>query len=97
MKRLLLAVGLLSLSTGLAMAQREDAPRSPVTHCVYNNRIFSPGAIICISKSHQQQCIAGKVERNPANTELASWQNAKADEVGCSESWPDNAIVRQLD
>jgi hypothetical protein len=97
MKRLLVAFVFMSLSTGIAMAQREDAPRSPVTHCVYNNRIFSPGAIICISKSHYQQCAAGKVDRNPANTVLARWQDAKADEVGCSASWPENAIVRQPD
>ena len=97
MKRLLAACVFMSLSTSMAMAQREDASRSPLTHCVYNNRVFSPGAIICISKSHYQQCVAGKVDKNPANTVLARWQDAKADEVGCPASWPENAIVRQPD
>ena len=62
MKRLLVAFVFMSMSTSMATAQREDAPRSPVTHCVYNNRVFSPGAVICISKSHYQQCVAGKVD-----------------------------------
>jgi hypothetical protein len=97
MKRLLGALGFICLSTSMAMAQREEASRSPVTHCVYNNRVFSPGATICISKSHQQQCVAGKVDRNPANTVVARWQDAKADDIGCSASWPENAIVRQAD
>jgi hypothetical protein len=97
MKRLLVAFVFVSWSTSIATAQRDDASRSPLTHCVYNNRIFSPGAIICISKSHYQQCVAGKMDRNPANTVLAKWLDAKADEVGCSASWPENAIVRQPD
>jgi hypothetical protein len=97
MKRLLVAFAFMSLSINIAMAQREDASRPPLMHCVYNNKTFSPGAIICISKSHHQQCVAGKQDKNPVNTVLARWMDAKADEVGCSASWPDNAIVRQPD
>jgi hypothetical protein len=97
MKKLLVAFGFMSLATSPAMPQTDAASRPSPMHCVYNNKTFSPGAIICISKSHYQQCVAGKQDRNPANTVLAKWMDAKADEVGCSASWPDNAIVRQPD
>jgi hypothetical protein len=97
MMKLLVAFGFMSLATSLAMAQTDAASRPPLMHCVYNNRTFSPGAIICISKSHYQQCVAGKLDKNPVNTVLARWMDAKADEAGCSASWPDNAIVRQPD
>ena len=97
MNRLLLALGLIGVSSSLATAQTRAPSSSPLTHCVYNNRIFSPGAIICISKSHHQQCIAGKMDRDAAKTVAASWGDAKAVEVGCSASWPETAISRQTD